>query len=194
MVFANNLYWHPCAGARGAAKSTSTSPCTSTTTPTSRAWPSTRLAVSQGAANSIFLTLGTGVGAAVSSSAGASMWAAIMSAPELGHMIVSVNGRNARQQGLLGDLTSATALIQRRRGRGQGPSRQPDRNQRGRRPVPDHRQDRARRGQGRVTLRRWRCSTVTWSNGHGDRRIINCFDPEIIAIGGGVRQGRSVAD
>ncbi len=83
VVFANNLYGTMCRCARSCKKHID-KPVYIDNDANVAGLAEYKAGVSQGAANSIFLTLGTGVGAAVSSSAGASMWAATMSAPRAG--------------------------------------------------------------------------------------------------------------
>lgn len=186
VVFANNLYWHH-VPVREELQKHIDKPVYIDNDANVAGLAEFKAGVSQGAENSIFLTLGTGVGGGVI--IGGRIYVGSHNVgSELGHMIVSVNGRECTcgNKGCWETYTSATALIKDGVAAAQAhpdsliaTSVGGDLSQITAKTVLD-----AAKAEDPAALEVF--DNYLEYMAMGIVSIINCFDPEIIAIGGGV--------
>src|ERR671921_407854 len=152
------------------------------------AWGEFRFGVGKDVEDLILITLGTGVGGGVISH-GVLLRGARGTGGELGHITVHPAGPRCGcgNRGCLEALASGTAIGRRAR---EVADEQPDsslgRLARERKPLGEDVLDLARKGDGAAleVLR----EAGTWL-GIGLATVVNVFDPEVIAIGGGVSEG-----
>ena len=162
----------------------------STTTPTPRCSPSGARGAAHGATDAVLLTIGTGIGGGMVV-AGRLDRGTIGAGPELGHMVIDVNGPpcpgGCPNRGCLEAFASGQRDRRGPRGRWRvEAARQRARPGAGRR-ARDHRPARhragARRRPGRRATLIERCGRHL---GVGIATLVNIFNPEVVVVGGGV--------
>ena len=149
------------------------------------AWSEFRFGAGQDVDNLVFVTLGTGVGGGIISH-GVLLRGARGMGGELGHMTIQPDGPRCGcgNRGCLEALASGKAIGRRAR---EVASEQPDSalGRLARAPLGEDVLDLARKGDGPALEVLWEAGT--WL-GIGLATFVNVFDPEVIAMGGGVSE------
>jgi glucokinase len=149
------------------------------------AWSEFRFGAGQDVDNLVFVTLGTGVGGGIISH-GVLLRGARGMGGELGHMTIQPDGPRCGcgNRGCLEALASGKAIGRRAR---EVASEQPDSalGRLARAPLGEDVLDLARKGDGIALEVLWEAGT--WL-GIGLATFVNVFDPEVIAMGGGVSE------
>jgi glucokinase len=149
------------------------------------AWSEFRFGAGQDVDNLVFVTLGTGVGGGIISH-GVLLRGARGMGGELGHMTIQPDGPRCGcgNRGCLEALASGKAIGRRAR---EVASEQPDSalGRLARAPLGEDVLDLARKGDGAALEVLWEAGT--WL-GIGLATFVNVFDPEVIAMGGGVSE------